>query len=125
MSASTTTGARAFSVKGGSGSAIIEDFLSLEFTQGTEQMMGAANDLQKMSEYPHILTEGGDDRLPLDPETGTNKYHQKPFVASEALFRGSCTCNSPTQLAYDTAKHYYDLLREGKTNVEAVMHEVR
>lgn len=87
--------------------------------------MGAANDLKKMSEYPIILTDGGDDRLPLDPGSGTNKYHQKPFVASDALFRGSCTCNSPTQLAYDTAKKYYDLLKEGKTDVEAIMHEVR
>ena len=43
-------------------------------------MMGPAKNLQKMPEYPAILTEGGDDRLPLDPNTGTNKYHQKPVV---------------------------------------------
>jgi len=38
-------------------------------------MMGAANDLKEMTKFPLILVEGGDDRLPLDPETGTNKYH--------------------------------------------------
>ena len=30
------------------------------------QMMGAANDLKPMSDFPLILTEGGDDRLPLN-----------------------------------------------------------
>lgn len=88
-------------------------------------MMGAAKDLKEMSDYPLILVEGGDDRLPLDPETGTNKYHQKPYVATNALIRGSCTCNSPTPVAYETAKKYYEYLQEGKTNIEAIMHEVR
>ena len=66
-------------------------------------MMGPAGNLVEMSSYPLILTEGGDDRLVLDAVSGTNKYHQKPFVASHALFRGSCTCNSPTQVSYDEA----------------------
>ena len=39
------------------------------------QKMGAESNLVQMSEYPLILTEGGDDRLPLSKETGTNKYH--------------------------------------------------
>ena len=38
-------------------------------------MMGPEGSLKAMSEYPIILTEGGDDRLPLSKETGTNKYH--------------------------------------------------
>ena len=66
-----------------------DNFLDLEIMEkGQEQLMGPENDLRKMSEYPYILTEGGDDRLPINPKTGTNKYHQKPFVASEAIFRG-------------------------------------
>ena len=88
-------------------SALINDFLDLEFVGGEKQMMGAANDLKEMTEYPLILVEGGDDRLPLDPKSGTNKYHQKPYVATDALIRGSCTCNSPTPVAYETAKIYH------------------
>ena len=66
-----------------------DNFLDLEIMEKSqEQLMGPENDLRKMSEYPYILTEGGDDRLPINPKTGTNKYHQKPFVASEAIFRG-------------------------------------
>ena len=54
-------------------------------------------DSEFLSDYPLILTEGGDDRLPLDPKSGTNKYHAKPEVLpKDASFRGSCTCNSPT-----------------------------
>ena len=70
--------------------------------------MGAAGDLKPMTPWPFILTEGGDDRLPLDESTGCNKYHAKPLVAAHALFRGSCTCNSPTQLAFDAAKEVYE-----------------
>lgn len=87
--------------------------------------MGAAGDLQVMPDYPMVLTYGGDDRLVLDPQTGTNKYHQKPFVALGALFRGSCTCNSPTQLSYDVASQYHEDLKNGKTDNEAIMQEVR
>lgn len=83
-----------------------------------EQLMGNASDLKQMTEWPIILTEGGDDRLPLDPSTGTNKYHAQPYVASHALFRGSCTCNSPTKQAYEAANLVYHDLAEGRTNVE-------
>ena len=70
--------------------------------------MGNAHNLKPMTEWPEILTEGGDDRLVIDPKTGTNKYHAKPYVAHHALFRGSCTCNSPTQMAFDEAKEVYE-----------------
>ena len=66
--------------------------------------MGAADDLRQMTAFPYILTEGGDCRLPLDPKTGANKYHIKPFVHDKTTaIRGSCTCNSPTQVAFDAA----------------------
>jgi hypothetical protein len=68
------------------------------------QCMGAAADLKPMPEFPLILCEGGDDRILLNKETGTNKYHQKPFVPQDVHFRGSCTCNPPTQVGYDAAE---------------------
>lgn len=115
----------AFTTKGETKTQMVENFLDVAFLAGSEQLMGPAKALKKMPGYPAILTEGGDDRLPLDPSTGTNKYHQTPHVRDDALFRGSCTCNPPTRLAYDAAEEYYHLLRDGKTNVEAIMHEVR
>ena len=74
---------------------------------GPGQQMGCSSNLKAMTAFPLILTEGGDDRLPLDPKTGANKYHAKPVVAVGAAFRGSCTCNSPTLLAYEAAKVTY------------------
>lgn len=72
------------------------------------------------------MTWGGDDRLPLDEKTGTNKYHSKPHVLpKEASFRGSCTCNSPTQVAYDSAKEYHEKLAKEEITVEQMMQETR
>lgn len=88
--------------------------------------MGAADDLRPMTSFPMILTEGGDCRLPLDPDTGANKYHISPFVhESTTAFRGSCTCNSPTQVAYDAAEVAHRKLMAGETTVERMMHETR
>ena len=75
--------------------------------------------------WPLVLTSGGDDRLTLDLETGRNLYHAKPQVASDALFRGSCTCNSPTQLAYDSAKRVYEAFMNGTDTAEASMARTR
>ena len=86
------------------------------------RLMGAADNLQPMAPYPLILTEGGDCRLPLDPTTGTNKYHCKPEVhASTTAFRGSCTCNSPTQLAFDASQKAYEQLMASETNCDVLM----
>jgi hypothetical protein len=73
----------------------------------SEQLMGSERNLKPMNEFPLILTEGGDCRLPLNPKTGANKYHGKPYVLSGAAFRGSCTCNSPTPLGFEAAKILY------------------
>ena len=70
---------------------------------GPEQLMGAADDLKPMPDFPLVLTTGGDDRLTLSEETGTNKYFSSPYVPQDVHFRGSCTCNSPTQVGYDAA----------------------
>jgi hypothetical protein len=88
-------------------------------------MMGAANSLKPMTDWPLILTEGGDCRLPLDPKTGANKYHNRPYVAPQTLFRGSCTCNSPTQAAYDASQKIYESMEKGETTVEEVLHQTR
>lgn len=88
--------------------------------------MGAADDLRQMTTFPLILTEGGDCRLPLDPKTGANKYHVKPFVHEKTTaFRGSCTCNSPTQVAFDAAQKTYNQLMAGETTCELLMHQTR
>mmetsp|Transcript_5386 Transcript_5386/g.9049 ORF Transcript_5386/g.9049 Transcript_5386/m.9049 type:complete len:484 (-) Transcript_5386:110-1561(-) len=78
-----------------------------------------------MEDFPLIFTTGGDDRLPLDPKTGANKYHCKPFVLENSPFRGSCTCNTPTQTAFDAAKIYYEKLATEEVQIEEVMQEVR
>ena len=85
---------------------------------GEPQMMGSAHDLMQMSEWPIILTEGGDCRLPLDPKTGTNKYHSSPYVPKDVAFRGSCTCNSPSQLGHDAALEVYNQMKAGKITAE-------
>ena len=48
--------------------------------------------------FESYLTQGSDDRSMIKPATGTNKYHCKPQpIASKDIFRGSCTCNTPTE----------------------------
>ena len=63
--------------------------------------------------YPEILTEGGDDRLILNKK-GTNKYHCTPQPIAGSLFRGSCTCNIPTEGAYQAAEAAFYSLRSGE-----------
>jgi hypothetical protein len=89
------------------------------------QLMGSERKLKPMTEFPLILTEGGDDRLPLDPKTGANKYHGKPFVMPDSAFRGSCTCNSPTPLGFEAAKMLYQQFSNGAKNCETSMQETR
>jgi hypothetical protein len=87
--------------------------------------MGSEKALTPMKEFPLILTDGGDDRLPLDPKTGANKYHGKPTVASNAAFRGSCTCNSPSPLGFEAAQILYESFASGSKTCEASMQETR
>jgi hypothetical protein len=59
--------------------------------------------MESLTAYPLILTEGGDDRLVLNPQTGVNKYFCKPEYTEDVIFRGSCTCNLPSKLGYEAA----------------------
>eukprot|EP00960_Hanusia_phi_P046294 757738-Hanusia_phi.AAC.1 len=74
--------------------------------------------------YPQILTEGGDDRLILNKK-GTNKYHCTPKPIVGSLFRGSCTCNIPTETAYQAAEAAFYSLRSGEISVGDIMEGVR
>jgi hypothetical protein len=69
----------------------------------------AKSERNTTSSYPLIMTEGGDDRLLLNSE-GINKYHCCPEPIKDALFRGSCTCNVPTEEAYGAAEATYQSL---------------
>jgi hypothetical protein len=72
------------------------------------------------------LTAGGDDRSLINVQTGTNKYHIKPHpIDSSAIFRGSCTCNAPTERGYNAAMNLYDEL-QGNTgsSLERSLHKI-
>lgn len=83
--------------------------------------------------FESYLTSGSDDRSMIDAKTGensysinfcdevndsirmfsyttgTNKYHVKPQpISKNDIFRGSCTCNVPTQSGYDAAMKLFD-----------------
>jgi Asparagine synthase len=59
--------------------------------------------------FESYLTQGSDDRSMINPSTGTNKYHCKPRpIASNDIFRGSCTCNTPTETGYNAAMKLFD-----------------
>jgi len=60
--------------------------------------------------FPDVLTLGGDCRLTLNAK-GVNKYHCMPNPIPEALFRGSCTCNIPTEEAFRAAEATYGALK--------------
>eukprot|EP00961_Rhodomonas_salina_P198082 2672772-Rhodomonas_salina.1 len=83
-------------------------------------------------EYPEVLTLGGDDRCTIGKK-GVNKYHCGPGSDSSlpaaatpcpvltycmvpepipgALFRGSCTCNIPTERAYAAAQSAFEKIQ--------------
>lgn len=94
-----------------------DNFMDLEFMDGDKQMMGKALDLKDMPPFPEIFTVGGDEILPLDPVKGHNKYFIKPYVDENSIVRSSCTCSTPTELGYNAAKYYYDMLLDGQTTV--------
>ena len=72
--------------------------------------------------FESFLTQGSDDRSMINPSTGTNKYHCKPQpIASNEIFRGSCTCNVPTEAGYNAAMTLFNKL-ESKQNESDLAH---
>eukprot|EP00277_Geminigera_cryophila_P001574 CAMPEP_0179416164 /NCGR_PEP_ID=MMETSP0799-20121207/6642_1 /TAXON_ID=46947 /ORGANISM="Geminigera cryophila, Strain CCMP2564" /LENGTH=489 /DNA_ID=CAMNT_0021188997 /DNA_START=57 /DNA_END=1526 /DNA_ORIENTATION=+ len=84
----------------------------------------ASNPQMTGIEYPAILTDGGDDRLTLNSK-GVNKYHCKPEPIKDSLFRGSCTCNIPTERAYNAAEAAFKALQREEVSVGDIMDGVR
>jgi len=69
--------------------------------------------------FESYLTAGSDDRSIINPKTTTNKYHCKPQpIASNDIFRGSCTCNTPTEAGYKAAMKLFDEQLANKNNQE-------
>ena len=91
--------------------------------KNTLKMMGKA--IADMPAFPYIMATGGDDRLVLDPKTGVNKYYCKPDFQNDVLFRGSCTCNLPTETAYSAAQNVYEKMKLEEESLPNVMQSIR
>jgi hypothetical protein len=78
-----------------------------------------------LTSFPLILTEGGDDRLKINPKTGVNKYFCTPEYEPDVLFRGSCTCNMPSELGYAAAKDAYEKLVSEKETIDSLLSSTR
>uniref|UniRef100_A0A6S8BTQ1 Aminotransferase class V domain-containing protein n=1 Tax=Aureoumbra lagunensis TaxID=44058 RepID=A0A6S8BTQ1_9STRA len=73
---------------------------------------------RRANEFELAMVSGGDDRSVLKAETQTNKYNVSPWP-TDAVFRGSCTCNPPTQRGYLAAESlYYDKIHNNKYKIE-------
>jgi len=77
------------------------------------------------SPLEQFLTHGGDDRSLIFTDTGTNKYHIAPRpIASDAIFRGSCTCNAPTERGYQAAAQLYENTISTSNDLDATLKEI-
>lgn len=71
--------------------------------------------------FESYLTQGSDDRSMINTSTGTNKYHTKPQpIAKNEIFRGSCTCNTPTENGYNAAMKLFEEKLASKDTQEEV-----
>lgn len=72
------------------------------------------------------LTEGGDDRLHLAPDTGVNRYYCPPKpVADHVIIRGSCTCSPPSKDGFEASRVLLRKLWQGRTTFGAAVEDVR
>jgi len=51
-----------------------------------------------------LLTQGGDERLHLSSDSGTNKYYIAPFPQNDVIIRSSCTSSPPMISAFVAAE---------------------
>jgi asparagine synthase (glutamine-hydrolysing) len=73
------------------------------------------------NQFEACLTQGSDDRSLIMPATGKNKYHIQPRpIPANAIFRGSCTCNSPTRAGYAAAQKVYQFIKTCPSQSQAV-----
>jgi len=103
----------------------LNDKIPIVSTRNLSTAMAAKTDCEFMANaalygYNKLeasLTQGGDDRSLIDPKTGTNKYHIMPRpIDKDAIFRGSCTCNAPTERGYQAASDLYKKELEGESS---------
>jgi len=94
-----------------------KDFSTAAATAKNDCEFLANAELCGYSELEGWLTQGGDDRSLILPKTGANKYHIMPKpINKDAIFRGSCTCNAPTERGYLAASELYGKEFEGKSS---------
>lgn len=74
--------------------------------------------------FPLVMIDGGDDRCTLNAK-GVNKYHCRPSPVKGALFRGSCTCNLPTERAYHAAEAAFNALSREDVTVGDIFDGIR
>ena len=86
--------------------------------------MGRFDKLQKLADFPQILSTGGDQEMPdCGSANGDKDYFLKPDP--KAIVRSSCSVSVPTQSGYDLAKLIYDKMKSGETNVDECMEMTR
>ena len=66
-----------------------------------------------------LLSEGCDERVHVDPESGRNKYNLKPMAFQTLLQRGSCTANVLTPRSYALSKAF--LSKYDELNYESLL----
>jgi hypothetical protein len=72
------------------------------------------------------LTEGGDDRLHLCPDTGVNRYYCPPRpVPNSVVLRGSCTCSPPSPDGFQAARALLRALWQGRVSYEHAFDDTR
>ena len=80
-------------------------------------MMGAADNLEEMLDFPSILNSGrGCQNLPENYAEEELKYFLKPDY--KAIVRSSNSITTPTLVGYTFAKNCYDAMKSDKTNAE-------
>jgi len=76
--------------------------------------------------FEWALVAGGDDRSALKGATYRNKYNVSPWpLSAGSLFRGSCTCNTPTVRGYEAAGALFEALSSGAKTYAGAMAEAR